>query len=134
MRKLLLLALVVLAGCHPVQDSSQVDAAVDKFHERLAAGDNDSIYREAGPEYQRSIDIETNQRFLARVERKLGTPGKGSRLNYNVKYSSGEAVVNTQYDVKFTNGDATESFIWRVKDGRATLLGYTVDSPVLQAK
>jgi len=129
--KKLVAMLVLLAGCHPVQDASQVDSAVEQFHERLAAGEADAIYRDAGPEYQQSIDSETNRKFIARIGRKLGVPGKASRTGYNVMYTPSSAVVNTQYRVNYTNGVATETFVWRVKDGKATLLGFTVNSPLM---
>jgi hypothetical protein len=130
MKRVLALS-VLLAACHPLQDASQVDAAVEQFHTRLASGDDDAIYREAGPEYQRSLDAQTNRNFLARVRRKMGTPGRATRTGYNVMYNPGGATVNTQYQVSYSNGAAAETFVWRVKDGKATLLGFTINSPLM---
>jgi hypothetical protein len=126
-RPLLALA-VLLAACHRVPETSVVDSGVELFHQRLASGDDDAIFLDADPVYQRSVDRESNSKFLARVRRKLGMPGQVTRTFYS--FAAG--VANTQYDVNFTNGDATEIFFWRVKDGKATLMGYTINSPLMQ--
>jgi hypothetical protein len=122
---------VLLAACHPVQDASQIDAEVERFHDRLASGEGDAIYQEAGPEYQRSLDSGTNGRFLARIRRKMGVPGRAIRTGYNVMYTSAGATVNTQYRVSYTNGEAQETFVWRLKDGKAVLLGFTISNPLM---
>ncbi|HEY4363036.1 MAG TPA: hypothetical protein VGN17_18850 [Bryobacteraceae bacterium] len=124
--KKVLAGLLFLAACHPVQDLSPVDSAVELFHQRLAAGDDDTIYRDAGPEYQRSIDAETSHRFLAQIRRTRGMPGRYTRTASDVMYKSGVAIVNTEYNVSFANGEAAETFIWRVADGKATLIGFTI--------
>jgi hypothetical protein len=119
---------LLLAACHRVPETSVVDEAVELFHQRLASGDDASIYRDADPVYQRSVDSEANTRFLARVRSKLGMPGRAIRTFF----SSAAGVANTQYEVTYTNGDATEIFFWRVKDGKATLIGFTINSPLMQ--
>ena len=124
--KKLLAGLLFLVACHPVQDMSQVDSAVELFHQRLASGDDDTIYREAGPEYQRSIDLETNRRFLAQIRRTRGMPGRASKTAYNVTSNGGIETVFEQYKVSYEKGDAEETFIWRMTDGKATLLGFTI--------
>jgi hypothetical protein len=122
MRKLLAL-LVVLAGCHPVQDYSVVDSAVDLFHQRLASSEDDTIYRDAGVDFQRSIDLETNRKFLGQIRRRRGMPGRATRTSFDIQ----GAVVTAKYQTSFANGDATETFVWRLQDGKATLLGFTID-------
>jgi hypothetical protein len=115
--------LVLAAACHRGPDMSIVDSAVELFHQRLAAGDDDAIYRDAGVEYQRSIDVETNHKFLGQIRRGRGMPGRATRADYGVT----GAVVNAQYKVNFANGDATETFVWRVTGGKAVLLGFTIN-------
>jgi hypothetical protein len=115
--------LALLAACRTGPDASVVDTAVELFHQRLAAGDDDAIYRDAGIEYQRSIDVETNHKFLGQIRRSRGMPGRATRTGYSVT----GAVVNTEYKVSFANGDATEIFVWRVTGGRAELLGFTIN-------
>jgi len=124
--KKLLAGLLFLAACHPVQDMSKLDSAVELFHQRLAAGDDDTIYREAGPEYQRSIDAETNHRFFAQILRTRGMPGRYHRTAYNVAYNGEIETVVEEYRVSYEKGDAAETFIWRLADGKATLIGFTI--------
>jgi hypothetical protein len=115
--------LVLAAACHRAPDTSMVDSAVELFHQRLASGDDDAIYRDAGIEYQRSIDVEMNHKFLAQIRRGRGSPGRATRTDYAVT----GAVVNAVYKVSFANGDATETFVWRVTGGKAVLLGFTIN-------
>jgi hypothetical protein len=115
--------LLLAAACHTDPDISIVDSAVELFHQRLASGDDDAIYRDAGVEYQRSIDVETNSKFLAGIRRARGMPGLATRTGYSVT----GAVVNAAYKVGFANGDATETFVWRVTGGKAVLLGFTIN-------
>jgi hypothetical protein len=121
--KTLLLMLAVLAGCRPAQDTSAVDSAVELFHQRLASGDDDAIYRDAGVEYQRSIDVDMNHKFLGQIRRGRGMPGRAARISFNVQ----GAVATAQYQTSFANGTALETFVWRVQDGRVILLGFTIN-------
>jgi hypothetical protein len=125
--KWLLVLLALLAACNKDQDTSQVDSAVELFHQRLATGDDDAIYRDAGPEYQHSIDVEMNRRFLGQIRRVRGMPGSVTRTAYSVTNNSGGAIVNAEYKVSYANGEATETFIWRLTEGKATLLGFTIN-------
>ena len=120
-----------LTACHPLQDAGQIDQAVTHFHQQLAAGQDDAIYNEVDPAFQKQIDRETNRKFLARVRRKLGVPQVCSRLSYNVRYNPTGALVTTQYNSTFANGAAVEAFTFRLKGGKAVIAGYQINSPLL---
>lgn len=81
--------LLVMLACKPARDSADVDRAVAFFHQRFTAGQDNVIYAESSPVFQRS------------------TPLTSTRTGYRIIYNSGGTFVDVMYSTKFTNGLAT---------------------------
>jgi hypothetical protein len=105
--------------------------AVDQFHHRLEAKEDDQIFASSAPEYQKSMTLETNRAFLSRLRRKLGELRSSQPANIQVNHTPNGTWVTAVYRSQFEKGDAQETFTWSVRAGQAHLAGYAVNSPLL---
>ena len=71
-RPLIACACLMLASCSIKHDFTVVPRAVDEFHHRLDTQQDELIFKEATPEFQKSMSAETSHAFFTRIGRKLG--------------------------------------------------------------
>lgn len=127
----LLAALVLLAGCSSSESIKAAEAGVAHFRELMAAKKFDQVYAEASDEFKAASTAADLTKLLAAIDRKLGafksSTSNGWRVNYNTR---GTSVV---YGVKslFENGSGDETFSFLIKDGKAVLAGYNIQSSAL---
>lgn len=108
--------------------------AVTEFHEALNAGDADGIYRRADDEFRRSVTAETFARAVGKIHARLGRFERSREESYETVVRVGAdagTAVQISYASQFTNASGVEIFLFRVRDGRALLLGYDVKSDAL---
>ena len=123
-----------LAACSSSADKSFAEHATVDFHEMLDAGQFDAIYAGAGQELK---DVAKQQDFVAllqAVHKKLGNLRSTVPQGWNVNYQTSGTFVTLGYATHYAEGDASEQFVYRIKDGKALLVGYNINSNALILK
>jgi len=123
--------LLVLCGCSAKADYQAAKTASDNFHQEMATANYSAIYDSASSEFRSSGPRETLIGFLQRVNRKMGTCGEASQQGINVNYNTAGSFVTLSYSRKCANGELGEQFVWRIEGGKALLVRYNANSPVL---
>jgi Protein of unknown function (DUF4019) len=113
---------------------SQSREAVGQFHKRLDAEQYTAIYDDTDDLFRHQTTEKEFTPILAAVHRKLGVVEHGEPTGVLVNANTGGTFVKLSYKVKFTGGDATESFEWRMSDGKCKLVSYNINSPTLIIK
>jgi hypothetical protein len=129
-----LLAASLVGGCSSGQDIAIAERAVERFHQQLSAQQIDAIYDEAAEDFQRSDGREQITSFLKIVANKLGKVQSTKKVSWGVDFHVGNTTVTLGYETEFQGGTAKETFVYRIKDGRAHLLSYNVQSNALIMK
>ena len=123
-----------LVACAAPQDLTIAEKSVARFHEQFSASQFAAIYAEADPAMQDGGEAEF-ARLMRRVREQYGdvrtsglTASKWQIGNvfFDDRPFSGTFVIMA-YRTEFSSGPATETFTWRITDGRAVLMGYVVD-------
>ena len=127
---LALVAILVCASCSSSEAVKTGKAAIGRFHEQLNAGLSDQIYRDASQEYQGSATAELNRKIIESVRKKMGNAGQFEVTTWRVDFLTSGHFVSLQCKTAFANGEATESFQWRVEGTKALLLGWHINSPL----
>lgn len=131
----LLLACICLASCG---SSNYVQVAKDTvgiFHAQLDTEQYSSIYAVADEKLRSTSSEADFVKLLQAIHNKLGAVQESKLRNTGVAWFSGEgARVTLVYDTRFADGAGTEQFLWHIKDNKAILYGYHINSNDLLAK
>ncbi len=104
------------------------EKGVTSFHALLNDGRFDEIYDGASDEFRGATARKRFAELLGAVQRKLGkvtgTENKGWRVNSRNLQTYVELAQATRFD----RGEAQESFVFVVRGGKATLIGYNIQS------
>ena len=112
-------------SCSTTTNRDIAEAAVTKFHSQLNSGLYDSIMLTASPEFKAGGD--TLKEYLERVRDQLGKVTDTKQVTGSVQNMDTEAQINLVYLTEFSKGgEAPETFVFRVKDKKATLILYEV--------
>ncbi len=68
------------------------------------------------------------------LRQKLGSLKSSKKKTWNVTHGTGGTLVKLAYESEFDAGRATETFVYRIKDGKAVLVAYHIDSNALLEK
>lgn len=125
----------LLCGCASMGKSKETaERAVDVFHSQLDSEYYAEIYAQTDEEFKKSSGQEQFEKVLKAVHQKLGKVQAANQASWLVNVGSDGAFVTLTYNTHFVDGTATEQFVWHVRDGRAALLNYTINSPDLITK
>lgn len=124
----LLMVAFLLVSCGGTDEAKR---GVDEFRTRVAQKSYSEIYRAAAAELRQATTEEEFVRFMTALDRKLGSWQSAAEPVWNVTRGTAGHVVNLTYQSQFAKGAANEQFTWRIESGRAILLGYHVNSPLL---
>lgn len=124
----------LFSGCASFDKAKETaERSVPEFHSRLNSERYSDIYAEADEDFKKSASQEGVEKFLRAVHQKLGKVKAANQVSYLVSMGS-DAAVTLTYETTFAEGKATEQFVWRVKDNRAALLNYNINSADLITK
>ena len=132
------LAIALLIGtllmCAAPQDLTVAEEGVGRFHEQFSSGQFAAIYAEADPALQEGGEAEFAE-VMRRLREQYGDV-RSSELTAS-KWQIGNVLLEDKpfsgtfvimaYRTEFSSGPATETFTWRMTDGRAVLMGYVVE-------
>lgn len=133
-------ALLLLGTCGRSQYRlyKLVNNAVSRFHGQLDQAEYEEIYGDATDQFRNSGSRQDAIAFLKTVHEKMGSSkkfsmrGLNTTKSFNYKTAARETFVTAIYLTNFTEGEATESFLWRIDPYQPRLVKYRIDSPNLR--
>ena len=128
---LLVLGAAALAGCSVKANFGSAKEACDRFHEQVDAGQYGAVYESTSRGFQASTDRERLVGFLGRVGRKMGKCGQATVTFGGYQATTSGTFVTTTAARTCANGRLSERFMWVMDGGKAKLLRYNADSPLL---
>jgi hypothetical protein len=108
--------------------------AVDRFRQRLNQEQYTSIYGETDELFRGKSSEQEFTAVLTAVHRKLGAFQRAENQGTLVNASTNGAFLQLTYKTRFSGGDATEVFRWRLGDGACKLVSYHINSTALITK
>ena len=120
-----------LASCSAGTDIPVAEKAVARFHTMLDAGQNAQIYQESASEMKSATTEPKFGALLAAVHRKLGTVKKAEQKGWNDQVNTGGHFVTLNYATSYAQGDAAETFVYKIAGEKAQLVGYNINSNAL---
>jgi hypothetical protein len=129
--RLLLLALIgfLLAGCGDTMAGKGIaEPEVTRFHEMLKGRNFEAMYAATGAEFKSLVPKATALALFAAIDRKLGSLRQTQQINWNVNTRNLVTTVALVYQSRFEAGEATETFTFRVQNGKPELIGYNIAS------
>lgn len=125
----LILAVFLLAACGDTMRGKEIaEPKVAQFHEQLKARDFEGMYASASPEFKAAESKDRIVALFEAIDRKLGALQETRQVNWSVNTQNLTTTVVLVYQSKFSAGEATETFTFRVKDADAQLIGYNIAS------
>ena len=121
-------------SCSMMKDSKAVGPAVEKFHAQFNEQQFSQIYRDSGDQMKEAATEKQLTDLLDAVHRKLGTVQKSAAASWHVNSGPLSSTVTTSYDTQFTEGKATEQFVFSVQGETVKLIGYNINSTDLITK
>lgn len=115
-------------------DTALAEAAVPDFHQALDSGQFDQLYEDGADELKQAVQRQDFVALLDAVHRKLGDVSSSTKSGWNVNYHTSGTFVTLTYDTAFSQGKATEQFVFKLSDSKALLVGYHINSNDLVAR
>jgi len=126
-----LLALAMLGGCFGAvgsEDRRRAEEEVLQFHVRLNKGDIEAIWEGAGDELRRAVSHEDFTKLLEAVNRKLGDEQYTQTKSQTFMVRSGGTIYTLVQETQFDSGKGVETFVFKLEQSRAVLVGYYINS------
>ena len=128
-----LIASPCLTGCNPLARIDDARKKAAEFHSRYDAGTLELIYRDAHPDMKA---MHTESEFLDLMNSmrdKLGKVVSTSETGVHTFSGTSGSEVTMTFSTQYEKGKGEEKFNFRLKDGKAILRTWTVNSPTLLA-
>ncbi len=122
---------ITLTACSMGDYVETAGGAVTRFHEQLNGERYEEIMAGAGEAFGGPDAHDETVAFLSAVHNKLGNLETTSITGWHVNYGTDGKVVTLNYQSSFERGEATEQFVFRVKNDEAELIGYHINSRAL---
>jgi hypothetical protein len=110
------------------------ERAVDRFHNQLNGGQFREIYAESDDGFRKGTSEADTVALFEAVRRKLGVVKNAKQTSWRVNATPSGTTIALSYDVEYTEGRATEAFIFLLKEDKARLFNYNINSPLLITK
>jgi Protein of unknown function (DUF4019) len=123
--------LLVIVSCNAKQDALMAESALGQLHNHLAAHEDDQIFAEATPEFQKAMNAENSRDFFKRIRGRLGAPHASKPISIQVNHMPAGTFMVCQFQTSFDKGNAQENVTWHLQDGKPRLVVYQVISPKL---
>lgn len=119
-------AVLVLAGCKGPGSVQDAAAKVAVFHQRLDAGDIESIWKDSGPEIQ-GTDKKAFHRFLSAIHEQLGTIRETRQIGWRAATENGNSTAEVIMQTTFERGSRKETFVFKGSGEQQKLAGYHIE-------
>jgi hypothetical protein len=131
----LIVALIALtSSCSLGKGKELGESAVVQFHNQFNAGEYKEIYNQADEGFRNAAKETDVMALFEAVRRKLGTVKQSNQNGWRINSTPTGTTVTLQYATEFTEGIATEQFVFLVSGDKAVLYNYNINSPLLITK
>jgi len=135
LRTFLVMLVAITAGaCSMSADTSLAEKQVPQFHALLDEGRTAEIYAQASEDLKKVATETDFVALLDAVHRKLGPVQKAERQTWSINYHTSGTFATLVYRIQYAGGEATETFVYRIRDGAGLLAGYHINSNALITK
>ncbi|HZS48255.1 MAG TPA: hypothetical protein VFC63_24510 [Blastocatellia bacterium] len=132
---ILFAALVLMTSSCSFKEAKDVsERAVSDFHDKFNAGQYHEIYAQSDSRFRTETNEPDLVTFFEAIHRKLGAFKSSSASGFFVNATTFGTQVTLTYETDFSEGKATERFDYAVSSGKALLIGYHINSPLLIIK
>ncbi|TME63808.1 MAG: DUF4019 domain-containing protein [Chloroflexi bacterium] len=128
------IAVVGAAACTGFAAKGEAETGVASFHGMLDAEQYADIYSGTDDLFKNATSETQFTEILKAVHRKLGVVVSTAQTSVYSRDQAGTnagSYISLTYKTEFAEGPATESFNWRVVDGKVHLAGYNIQSSLL---
>jgi len=126
---LALAACLLITGCgDTIKGKSIAESQVVNFHRQLDSAHFDEIYANADDAFRNAAPKEKVLGLFSAIEKKLGKVKSSSTKTWNVKTFNFVTTVILVADTEFEHGKGTETFTFQISGGKASLVGYNINS------
>jgi hypothetical protein len=138
-KQILILTLIaallsVITSCSVTKGKEIGERAVAQFHDQFNAGQYHDIYSQTDEGFRKGTSESDTLALFDAMHRKLGTVKHTTQTEWHVNATTAGTVVTLAYNTEFTEGNATEQFVFYVSGDNARLFHYNVNSPLLITK
>ncbi|HEX8174570.1 MAG TPA: DUF4019 domain-containing protein [Pyrinomonadaceae bacterium] len=137
-RRILALTLIPMifatGACSLIKGRQLSESAIERFHNQFNSGQYVDIYNQTDEGFRKGSNESEMTALLSAVRRKLGTVKNTKQVRWNLNSTTNGTMVVLAYETEFTEGKATEQFIYHVSGDRALLYRYDIMSPLLVIK
>jgi hypothetical protein len=127
----LVCGLICCLGCGMSDGFAAGKAAVTEFHSRMDAEQYDAIYDAADPLFRQSLTRDDIHKFFARLHKKFGKFNDSNTKGMHYNVTTDGTFVNINCTTNYSSGKVDEEFQWKMTGGKALLLKYNANSPLL---
>ena len=122
---------IVISSCSFTKGKQTSERAVARFHEQFNAGQYHDIYAQSDEGFRKVTSEQDAVALFDAVRRKLGTVKNANQNGWHVNATTAGTQVSLAYNTEFTEGKATEQFVFFVSGDNARLFQYNINSPLL---
>jgi len=125
----------LFSGCAPPNVNKEaVERAVIGFHYQLDSEEYSALYEHADADLKKATSQDDFEKLLRAVHKKLGHVLSANPAGSVVTAGTNGTYVQSTYETTFVEGKGIEQFVWRMRDDRLSLYGYTINSNELITK
>jgi hypothetical protein len=128
------LGLIALASCSLAADKTLGTEATDRFHTLYKAENYAAIYGSADNALQKATPDTEFVALMSAIHRKLGLYQSSTPAGWRASQTMAGSEIALAFHSQFAAGAAQEEFVYRVSSGKASLIRYNVNSPLLILK
>lgn len=124
-----LLFLLAFNGCSEMTKAKPAaEEAMSTFHENYNSADFRAIYDNSHDDFKQASTYESFDELLQAVHSKLGKVVSTENQTWNVRTFNFKTSITIQQKTDFEKGSAAETFVYGIKDDKAILVGYNINS------
>jgi len=131
-----LLAIFIAFGgsCSLQKSKATGESAVAKFHSQFNAEQYHEIYGKTDEGFRKATSEQEMLEYLRAIHRKLGEVKDAKQIGWHLNATTGGVQVFLAYKTSFSEGDATEQFVFLVSGDNSALFRYNIESPLFITK
>lgn len=129
-------ALILLCSCNSTKHREAAEAAVAEFRTRLDTEQYHTMYAMADDAIRKAASEADFIALMQLLHQKLGKVQQSHLRYYADARATGVSgpLLTLVYNTRFAGGAAVERFVWHIRDQRAVLYEYNVNSDALKTK
>lgn len=129
---LVLAGALALAACNPGAQVEDAKVRIKQFQANYNRGDADALYDSVGETWKKASHPATLKAQLALIGARLGKITASEQTGFNAGFNNGLTTTQVTMKTTFEKGAAQEVFLFHGSGREMELVGWTVNSPLLE--